>query len=265
MKNLILTTMTTLIMINAIQADEKMETKQQKIEQLFELTHKKEMFEPIFANSNITDTKIRQEAIDRYFVIIKDNYKKTYDKFFSEEDINEMIRYHSSATGKRYMEKSMELATEMQKTYGSIMSIIQEALAMQDKAAGILKSTAVIHFDELAKDKSDDEIRELFNKEVQHDGLTIVKFSTILCGPCKVYAPIFDEVASELKELIIDDKKIAVKYIAIDASVTRVIAQDCSILSVPATLFYKNGKQVDSKVGSIKKDTLISQIKQLAK
>src|SRR5579859_2306868 len=170
------------------------ETKQQKIEQLFELTNDKQMLikivDPIFINSNIIDEKVKKEAMDKFFATLKHDYVTAYDTFFSEVEIDEMLKYYSSATGKHFMSAQMELGSIMQKAYCSIMTIIQDLLNAQEKekSAQTIKSTSVIHFDELAKGKNDAEIRELFNKEIQHDGLTVVKFSAVWCGPCKNYA-----------------------------------------------------------------------------
>lgn len=105
----------------------------------------------------------------------------------------------------------------------------------------------------------------MFNQAIQHDGLTIVKFSAIWCGPCKAYAPIFDEIAEQLPEVSIGGEKVAVKYLSIDIDATPIIGKDCSITSVPTTIFYKNGKQVDSKTGSLTKEILASQIEELIK
>lgn len=265
MNKLFLTTMLAAYTVGMTNA----ETKQQKIEQLFEINNDKtslvKLCEMYLSNANITDEKIKQDAIDKFFATFKQGYVTAYDKIFSEVDIDEMLKYYRSATGQRIMATITELNTEMQKAYGSIKTIIQDILTEQEKANNTIKTTAVIHFDEKTKDKNDAEIRELFNKEIQHDGLTIVKFSGTWCPPCKIYAPVFEEVAEQLKELSIDGKKVAIKYLAIDVDAVKVISEDCSIMSIPATIFYKNGKKVDSKIGNLKKDILKSNIEELAK
>ncbi len=54
------------------------------------------------------------------------------------------------------------------------------------------------------------------------------------------------------------------RYIAIDIDAAKVIAQDCSIVSIPTTIFYKNGKKIDTKMGAIGKDALIATIHDIA-
>ncbi len=245
------------------------ETKQQKIEQLFELTNTKERFleilNPTFVSVNITDEAVQNAITDEFLVTLKDEFITLYDKTFTETDIDVMIKYYQSATGKRVLENIVPISTKMQQIFGNIMTIIQKTLAAQNEAAGIVKSPAVMHFNEMAKGKNDTETRELFDKEIRHDGLTIVKFSAVWCGPCKTYAPIFEEVAEQIKEVIIDDKKVSVKYVVIDIDATKIIAQDCAVSSIPATIFYKNGKKVESIIGGITKDVLNERIHELAK
>ncbi len=246
------------------------ETKQQKIEQLFTLTTDKKtiikVYEPLFANTKVTAKELN-EVMDNCFIPLKQDYVSAYDKFFSEADIDVMLAYYRSDTGKRVLATTIDVQAELQKAYGNIMASIQGLLTAPEEpsSADRPKSTAVIHFDEKIKDKNDAEIRELFNKEIQHDGLTVVKFSATWCPPCKIYAPIFDEVAEQLNELCIDGKNVVVKYVAIDIDTARVIAEDCAIKSVPTTIFYKNGKKVDLQSGSITQDVFRSQIHQLAK
>lgn len=244
------------------------ESKKQKIENLFELVHNKQaiskVVEPIFANFNVADAKIKQTAMDRYFDTIKKEFVSAYDKFFNDKEIDEMLKYNRSAAGKKFNSISFELNAELQKAYQSIVSIIQELTQKQENPS-TNKSTAVLHFDDIAKGKSDKEIRNLFIKELQHDGLTIVKFSASWCGPCKSYVPVFEEVASKLKEITINGKKVGVKYIATDIGITKVIGQDNSVTSIPTTIFYKNGKKIDSQTGYMTPDALSTRIKGLAK
>jgi thioredoxin 1 len=255
-------------------------TKKQKIEQLFELMNDKQMFaemyEPIFASTNITDATVKQEIIDTFLASIKDDYVTVYNKIFSETEIDDQLKFYQSTTGQRIREKTKEIGAGLQKAYSSIMTVVQDVLAktqekisstvnaVVDKVGDTLRPDTVIHFDKVAKGKTDEEVRELFNKEIQHDGITVVKFSALWCSPCKTYEPIFDEVAEQLKELNVDGKKILIKYLAIDIDAVPVIAKDCSIMSIPATIFYKNGKKVDSKAGSITKNVLSADIQKVA-
>lgn len=255
-------------------------TKQQKIELLCELMNEKqalvEACEPLFSAHTITDAQIKQEAVDIYFATLKHDFVLVYDKTFSEAEIDDLLTFYQSTTGAHMREKAKEIGAGMQKAYSSIMTVIQDLSTkaqakvadtvnvVAEKVDTVLHPAAVIHFHTVAKDKNDTDIKELFNKEIQHDGVTVVKFSSSWCPPCKTYAPIFDEVAEQLKVVDVDGKKISVKYLAIDIDLVPVISRDCSVLSIPTTIFYKNGVRVDSKTGSIKSSDLTEYIQKLA-
>ncbi len=273
------------------------EPKQQKIEQLFELTNDQNLItsacEPLFVNANITDARAKKTAIDKYLRDLKQNFITTHDKLFTETDIENMLEYNrvsnkfiQSATGQKIMASHVELNAIMSKAYDNMMTSIYELTAAQEKATNatkaakttkqelaqpavsvvksdVIKTTNVICFDEKAQGKNNTAVRELFKQEINHDGLVVVKFSSPGCGPCKMYAPIFKEVAKELKQTLINDKKMAIKYLTIDTDAVAVIAEDCSIKSLPTTIFYKNGTRVHTQVGLIKKEDLITRIQEL--
>jgi len=248
-------------------AQSAQETKQQKIARLFELINDRNIignaWEPMFSSVNITDEKVKKTAIDKYFGNIKKDFATAYDKFFNDLDIDEMLRYNSSATGKKFNSITMDLNSELQNAYSSMMTIIQDLIPKPEAVAPKSNTSAVIHFDELAKGKSDSMVRDLFNQELKDNGLTVVKFSAGWCGPCKNYAPVFEEVAEKLKEVKVNGKTVSVKYIATDIDATKVIAQDYSVVSIPTTLFYKNGKKIDSQTGYMTSSALSAKIKQL--
>lgn len=162
------------------------------------------------------------------------------------------------------MATSLEQGAAMQKAFQGLMSMIQEHVMAQQKDAAVVDSSSVINFAEIAHGKTDAEIKELFNEIIQHEGITVVKFSALWCEPCRTYAPTFDEVAAELQELTLGDQKLAVKYVAMDVDGAFPIVQEYGIKSVPSTFFFKNGKKIDVKVGALPKIALRSRIQELA-
>lgn len=263
----------TLFFASILSVTQCAETKLQKIEQLFDMTNDKQAFlkafnkaiEPFFASFKITDEDLKKSALDKYFGIIKKDYITVYDKFFNETDIDDMIKYYQSPTGKKFAAVMYDLNTELQKGYASIMQIVQELAPKPEVDSNLPKSTDVIHIDDLCKNKKDAEVRSLFSQQLKHDGLTVVKFSASWCGPCKTYAPEFEKVAKELKEVTVNGKKIAIKYIATDIDATKTIASDNNVVSIPTTIIYKNGQKIDSQTGYMNSSTLATKIKQLAK
>ncbi|PID28623.1 MAG: thiol reductase thioredoxin [Candidatus Cloacimonadota bacterium] len=87
-----------------------------------------------------------------------------------------------------------------------------------------------------------------FESEVlKSEGLTILKFGAAWCGPCKKLDPIIQEIAN-------DNDGLKVCYIDIDSE--REIPVNYGVLSVPTTLFFKDGKVLDTIVGLVPKNKL---------
>ncbi len=243
-------------------------TKQQKIETLFELLMDRKQIsaacEPIFANMNIADEDFKKVAYDTLFNNLKQEFATFFDKEFSDEHIDATVAFFSSEAGRHYMATSLEQGAAMQKAFQGLMIMIQERMMAEQKDAAVVDSSSVINFAQIAHGKADAEIKELFNDIIQHEGITVVKFSAIWCGPCKIYEPTFDEVAAELPELILGEQKLAIKYVAVDIDAALPIAQEYAVRSVPTTLFFKNGQKIDGKVGGMQKGALRSRIQELA-
>ena len=84
-----------------------------------------------------------------------------------------------------------------------------------------------------------------FMKEVlNEEKLVLVDFSAIWCGPCKMVAPILEEIAYE------NDN---VKIVKMDVDVSPVISRKYRINSIPNIKFFKNGRVVDEIIGFVPK------------
>ncbi len=77
-------------------------------------------------------------------------------------------------------------------------------------------------------------------------GLAIVDFWAAWCGPCRMVAPILDQLADEYAE-----KGVKVAKLDVDSN-PRTTAR-FGVRSIPAILFFKDGKQVDTVVGAVPK------------
>ena len=74
------------------------------------------------------------------------------------------------------------------------------------------------------------------------EGLVLVDFWATWCGPCKMKAPILDQLSEELSE---DDLKI----VKIDVDENPETAQKFGIMSIPTLLFKKDGQVVKQVAG----------------
>ena len=70
----------------------------------------------------------------------------------------------------------------------------------------------------------------------------VVDFWAEWCGPCKMVAPVLEEIAAENAE------KLTIAKLDIDANAG--IARDYQIMSVPTLILFKDGQPVAQKVGA---------------
>ena len=69
----------------------------------------------------------------------------------------------------------------------------------------------------------------------------MVDFFAEWCGPCKMAAPIIEELADEYAEKAVIAK--------VDVDEENALASEYSIMSIPTVIVFMNGKEVDRKVG----------------
>ena len=98
---------------------------------------------------------------------------------------------------------------------------------------------------------------ETFETEVEKNGgLTVVDFWATWCAPCRMIAPILDQLASEYQG------KVKVAKLDVDQNVRT--ATRFNVRSIPTLLFFKDGKLVDQVVGAVPKPALDAKFKQHA-
>ena len=84
-------------------------------------------------------------------------------------------------------------------------------------------------------------------------GVTLVDFWATWCGPCKMLAPVLDQVAAE-----IGDEAVIAK---VDIDEARDLAIQCQVRSVPAVFIYKDGEIVNQFVGIRDKQFIIDALR----
>lgn len=79
-----------------------------------------------------------------------------------------------------------------------------------------------------------------FEKEIE-SGVVLVDFHANWCGPCRMLAPVLEQVAKDIKG------KAAIGKVDIDSE--QKTASHFQITSVPTMILFKNGKEVNRLVG----------------
>jgi len=94
-----------------------------------------------------------------------------------------------------------------------------------------------------------------FANEVEKgQGLHMVDFWAVWCGPCRLVAPIVAELAEQYK-----DKGLHVEKLDVDSN--PITTTRFRVMSIPSILFFKNGALVDTVVGAQPKSQLEEKIK----
>jgi len=89
-----------------------------------------------------------------------------------------------------------------------------------------------------------------FDKEVKNSKTPVlVDFFAVWCGPCRVLSPTVEALEKEYAG------KLKVGKVNVDEQ--QELAGKFGVMSIPTLILFKNGKQVDTKVGAYPKEKLV--------
>jgi thioredoxin 1 len=117
------------------------------------------------------------------------------------------------------------------------MLVLLKDFCNQHNLGGVLMSK-VIYTDEASFDT------------VIQDGIVLVDFYADWCGPCKMLAPILDELSEE----------VTAKIVKVNVDDNPGLSQKYGVRSIPTMIAFKNGEAVDQIIGLVQKGALTEKL-----
>ncbi len=87
---------------------------------------------------------------------------------------------------------------------------------------------------------------------IKSSSLVMVDFWATWCGPCKIVAPVVEELAKEYEG--------NVNFVKVNTDENADLASKYNIRGIPTLMFFKEGKMVEQVVGAVPKAQLKSKI-----
>ncbi|WP_341360048.1 thioredoxin [Georgenia sp. M64] len=83
---------------------------------------------------------------------------------------------------------------------------------------------------------------ESFEKTVLDGGIVLVDFWAAWCGPCRMFAPVFEKASEEHPDIV---------FGKVDTEAEQMLAAQASITSIPTLMAFRDGILVFSQAGAL--------------
>ena len=94
---------------------------------------------------------------------------------------------------------------------------------------------------------------ETLKNAIEADGITLVDFWAEWCGPCKMFAPIFEAVSEKHEDI---------RFLKVDTEAEPRIAQAFQIQSIPTLMLFRDNVLLFRQAGALPENALESVIEQ---
>lgn len=90
--------------------------------------------------------------------------------------------------------------------------------------------------------------KKRFDEIKQNEGVVLIDFFASWCGPCKMLAPIIDEIAEERAD---------VSVVKVNVDDEPELAEEFGVFSIPTLVILKNGELAHQSVGARPKEQIL--------
>jgi thioredoxin 1 len=99
--------------------------------------------------------------------------------------------------------------------------------------------------------------KDTYETTIRENDIVLIDFWAAWCGPCRMFAPIFDEAAAENPDLV---------FAKVDTEAEQELASTLGIMSIPTLAIFREGIPVFAQPGALPRaalDDLIAQVRAL--